>query len=188
MRNKAIMASLLTGLVAATITVGMTQPPANAASMSSINTNSDHVLEQLKNKNKNVSEAIDNAKGVLIFPGVVQAGIGIGGQYGQGELMIDGKADSYYSLRTLSGGFQLGAQKKAIVLAFTTDDALANFRKSRGFTIGADASVAVINLGGAGYVSANNLNKPVLAFIVDQRGLMYNLSLQGTKITKLNKK
>jgi len=130
---------------------------------------------------------INKAEGLLVFPSVFKAGIGIGGEYGEGALVIDGKSVDYYSTAAASIGFQLGAQKKTIILAFMDKKALENFRSSMGWKIGADASVAVIALGADGSIDTSKLNQPIVAFVFDPKGLMYNLTLEGAKITKLTR-
>ncbi len=133
-------------------------------------------------------ELMAQAKGVLIFPKVYKAGIGIGGEYGEGALRIKGKTVSYYSTAAASIGFQLGAQSKIVIIMFMSNNALENFRRSDGWEIGVDGSVALVDVGVGGSIDTTNLKKPVIGFIIGQKGLMYNLTLEGSKITKLDKK
>ncbi len=130
---------------------------------------------------------INKAEGILVFPSVFKAGFALGGEYGEGALVIDGKSVDYYSTAAASIGFQLGAQKKTIIIAFMDKKALDNFRNSMGWKIGADASVAVIALGVDGSIDTSKLNQPIVAFVFDPKGLMYNLTLEGAKITKLTR-
>ena len=133
------------------------------------------------------SEVIDKAKGLLIFPGVFKAAIGIGGEYGEGALRIRGKKAGYYSTAAASIGFQWGGEKKSIVIAFMTDEALNNFKKTDGWKVGADASVAVITVGAGTQVSSAISNKPIVAFVFGTKGLMYDLSINGAKVTKIER-
>ncbi len=132
-------------------------------------------------------DVIDRSKGLLIFPGVFKGAIGIGGEYGEGALQIRGKNAGYYSTAAASIGFQLGGQKKSIIIAFMTDDALNNFRNSDGWKIGADAAVAVIALGAGTQISSAVSNKPIVAFVFGTKGLMYDLSINGAKVTKIDR-
>lgn len=125
------------------------------------------------------------AKAVLVFPGVVQAGIGIGGQYGQGALRIGGRTNGYYSVAAGSIGFQLGAQVKDIIICFMQMSALRNFQAKDGWQVGVDGSVVLVNLGAEGSIDTAKYNQPVVGFVVGQKGLMYNLSLEGSKISRL---
>lgn len=136
---------------------------------------------------KGGGDVIDKAKGLLVFPGVFKGAIGIGGEYGEGALRINGKTVDYYSTAAASIGFQLGGQKKTIIIAFMTGEALKNFRDSAGWKIGADASVAVIALGAGTQMSSAISNKPIVAFVFGEKGLMYDLSLNGAKVTKIQR-
>ena len=134
----------------------------------------------LKNFHKNVNggkEFLKAAKGVLVFPGVFKAGIGIGGEYGEGALRIGGKTVDYYSTAAGSIGFQLGAQKKTIILVFMQQDALKKFRASSGWEAGVDGSVALVTVGAGGSIDTTNIKDPIVAFVLSQKGLMYNLTL-----------
>jgi len=132
-------------------------------------------------------EVLKKAAGILVFPSVFKAGIGIGGEYGEGALRVEGKTVDYYSTAAASIGFQLGGQKKTIIMAFMAQDALDTFRASSGWKVGADLSVAVIAVGAGGSIDTAKLNQPIVAFVLDQKGLMYNLTLEGSKITKIKK-
>lgn len=132
-------------------------------------------------------EVLKKAKGILVFPAVFKAGIGIGGEYGEGALRVHGKTVDYYNTAAASIGFQLGGQKKTIIIAFMQDDAFKSFRDSSGWKVGVDASVAVIAIGAGGAIDSASINKPIIAFVLDQKGLMYNITLEGAKITKIKK-
>ncbi len=148
------------------------------------------VDESLKSFYKMVGAAKDlgdNAAGVLVFPSVIKAGIGIGGEYGEGALRVKDKTIEYYSTAAASIGFQFGAQSKTVILMFMSKDAFDNFHKSDGWEGGVDASVALIEVGAGGSLDTTNLKKPILAFVVGQKGLMYNLTLEGSKMTKIKR-
>jgi lipid-binding SYLF domain-containing protein len=130
-------------------------------------------------------EVAAKANGILVFPSVIAAGLGIGGQYGEGALQVRGAIVDYYNIASVSVGLQIGAQSKAIVFLFLTPDALAKFRESEGWSVGADASVAVIKAGANGMIDATTVRGPIAAFVMTNTGLMANLSLEGTKITRL---
>ena len=130
---------------------------------------------------------INKAKGVLIFPQVIKVGFGIGGEYGEGALRIGGKTVEYYSTMAASIGFQFGAQAKSIILVFTKDDALKAFRKNDGWKAGVDGSVALISLSMGDSLDTINVKDPIVAFVFGQKGLMYNLTLEGSKFSKLQR-
>ncbi len=160
---------------------------ATSSTSKSINLKVDTALFLFKEKVPAGKELLKNAKGVLVFPEIIKAGIGIGGEYGEGALRIGGKTVDYYNSVAASIGFQLGAQAKAVVILFNTSEALDNFRKSEGWKVGVDGSVALITIGMGDSIDTINANEPVVAFIFDQKGLMYNLTLEGTKFNKIVK-
>jgi len=125
------------------------------------------------------------AKGILVFPRVYKAGFGIGGEYGEGKLIADGATKGYYSVSAASVGFQLGVQRKSQILLFMTSEALNNFLSSEGWDAGVDGSVAIASLGAGGEIDTKTANQPVIAFIFSNKGLMYNLTLEGSKITQI---
>lgn len=130
-------------------------------------------------------ELAAKANGILVFPSVIAAGLGVGGQYGEGALDVHGVPTGYYNIASVSVGLEIGAQSKAIIFLFLTPDALERFRASNGWSVGADASVAVIKAGANGMIDASTARGPVAAFVLTNTGLMANLSLEGTKITRL---
>lgn len=151
-----------------------------------INTNVDNSLKQFE-KVPGAHEILRHASGIIVFPSVFKAGIGIGGEYGEGALRIRGKTVDYYSTASASIGLQFGGQKKTIIIAFMQKDALEKFRHSTGWKVGVDASIAVIAIGTGGSIDSAKLNEPIVAFVLDQKGLMYNLTLEGSKISKIKK-
>ena len=102
-------------------------------------------------------------------------------------MRINGKTVSYYNTMAGSFGLQFGAQAKTILLVFLDEDALGQFRKSEGWKVGVDGSVAVIAIGAGTSLDSSKLNQPIVGFVLDQKGLMYNLTLEGSKFTKINK-
>ena len=147
----------------------------------------DVALEQFQQDVKGGKEFLQSAKGVLVFPSVIKAGIGIGGEYGEGALRVRGKTVEYYSTAAASIGFQLGAQSKRVLLVFMQESALKQFRASSGWEAGVDGSVALIELGTGGSIDTTNVKDPIVGFVFGNKGLMYNLTLEGSKFTKLKK-
>lgn len=118
---------------------------------------------------------------------MVKAGFGIGGEYGEGALLIDNEIVDYYSITGASLGFQIGAQRQSMVLTFMTEKSLADFQRGNGWEAGIDGSVAVVEWGVGADVTTTNYNSPVVGFIFDNEGLMYNITLEGAKFTRLPK-
>ncbi|MDN3512707.1 MAG: YSC84-related protein [Candidatus Jettenia sp. CY-1] len=147
----------------------------------------DVTLERFREEVKGANAFLKSAKGVLVLPGVIKGGFVFGGEYGEGALRIDEKTVDYYSTASASYGFQLGGQKKDVILVFMQDEALQKFRNSSGWKAGVDGSVALINLGAAAFIDTTKIKEPIVGFVFGQKGLMYNLTLEGSKFTKLKK-
>jgi lipid-binding SYLF domain-containing protein len=162
-------------------------PESYAATAKEINVSVDVTLKNFYKNVKGAKEYLKTAKGVLVFPSVYKAGFGFGGEYGEGALRIGGKTVEYYSTIAGSFGFQLGAQKKTLILVFTKKDALKSFRKSNGWKAGVDGSVALVTVGIGGSIDSTNIKDPIVAFAFDQKGLMYNLTIEGSKFSKIDK-
>ncbi|MGI9199700.1 MAG: YSC84-related protein [Woeseiaceae bacterium] len=130
---------------------------------------------------------LDTAAGYLVFPRVIKAGLGFGAETGEGALIVGGQTADYYRTTAGSFGLQAGAQAKSVVIAFMTPEALDKFRNSSGWKAGVDGSVALIDLGVGKAIDTHNVKDPVVGFIFGAKGLMYNLTLEGSKFTKLDK-
>ncbi len=158
-----------------------------AASAKEIDVSVDEALKRFYDEMPGGKSFLDGSKGVLVFPQVIKAGFGIGGEYGEGALRINNKTVDYYNTVAASFGFQLGAQAKTVVLAFMEQKTLDDFRSSEGWKAGVDGSVALITVGMGDSLDTVNVKDPIVAFVFGQKGLMYNLTLEGSKFTKLSK-
>ena len=65
--------------------------------------------------------------------------------------------------------------------------ALGQFQRTDGFKVGVDGSIAVIAIGAGGAIDTNSITKPVIGFIFDEKGLMYNLTLEGSTISRISR-
>lgn len=158
-----------------------------AATAKEIDASVDVALEKFEKEVGGAKQFLESAKGLLVFPNVIKAGIGFGGEYGEGALRINGKSVAYYNTIAGSFGFQLGAQAKTVVIVFLEQSALDAFQKSEGWKVGVDGSVAVVTLGAGTSLDTSKLDQPIVGFILDQKGLMYNLTLEGSKFTKIDR-
>ena len=130
---------------------------------------------------------LNQSAGYLVFPRVIKVGIGLGAETGEGALRVGGATVDYYRTTSGSFGLQLGAQAKSIVIAFMTKESLNKFRNASGWKVGVDGSVALIDLGAGKTIDTQNLKDPVVGFVFGSKGLMYNLTLEGSKFSKLDK-
>lgn len=158
----------------------------NADKRQAINASVDETLSRLYSSVHGSRELVAKSRGVLVFPSVVQAGFWIGGQYGQGQLRVGGQSAGYYSTAAGSFGLQIGAQSKGVIFLFMTQDALDRFRNSQGWAVGGDATVAVLQVGANGNIDSSTATAPVEAFVMTNAGLMAGVSLEGTKISRLD--
>jgi lipid-binding SYLF domain-containing protein len=160
---------------------------ANGATRKELEVMSREALEKLFEKSSGAEELAADAYGILVFPKTVKAGFGIGGEYGEGVL-FEGKApERYYSIVSGSIGFQIGAQVKSQVILFMTEDAYRDFKESEGWKAGVDGSVAIASFGAAGAVDTKTSGKPVIGFVFGNKGLMYNLNFEGSKISRIKR-
>lgn len=158
-----------------------------AASAQEINAKVNQALKEFYRHSPAGKELAHKAAAILIFPEVIKVGIGIGGEYGEGALRKGGKTTAYYNVASASIGFQLGAQLKSEILLFMTEEALRKFRNSDGWEAGVDGSVAIATLGAGGEIDSNTIQQPIIGFIFSNKGLMYNLSIEGSKITPISR-
>ncbi len=157
----------------------------NAASRSEIDAGVNKTLSKLYKKVAGSKGLASRAAGVLVFPTVYKAGFGIGGEYGEGALRVQQKTTAYYNTVSASIGFQLGAQARSVVIMFMTNEALTSFRRKNGWKVGVDGSVALITVGVGGSVDTDKITNPIIGFVLGSKGLMYNLTLEGSKISRI---
>lgn len=127
---------------------------------------------------------VAQAKGVLVFPHVIKGGLILGGEYGEGALMSDGSVVGYYTMKLASLGLQIGAQRRKVILLFMTSEAYDGFLKSSAWKVGVDGNVTVAG-SGAGKVIDTTAKKPIVGFVFSNEGLMFNLTLEGSKISRM---
>jgi lipid-binding SYLF domain-containing protein len=162
-------------------------PSARAASAAELNREAQAALRNLYANNAGAKTIGKDAVAVLVFPGIVKAGLGIGGQYGEGVLYRGGKAVAYYSTAGASYGLQAGAQKYGYAMFFLSEETLNYLDKSEGFEVGVGPSVVVADAGMAKSTTTTTVKDKIYAFIFDQKGAMAALGIQGNKITKIKK-
>jgi len=157
-----------------------------AARRAAIDADVQQALNRLYEQVQGSRELVGSARAVLVFPSVVSAGFMIGGSHGVGALQKDGKTVRNFSMTAASVGLLAGARTKSVFYLFMAQDALTRFESSSGWTVGADASVTVINVGANAQIDTRSAQQPVIGFVLTNAGLMGNLSMDGTRITPLN--
>lgn len=169
------------------ITALLFSASAGAASGWKIDQTVDEALSVFKEDINGSEIFLEQSAGYLVFPRVIKVGVAIGAETGEGALRVGGSTVDYYRTTSGSFGLQLGAQAKSIIIVFMTQEALQKFRTSNGWKVGVDGSVALIDVGVGKTIDSGNVRDPVVGFIFGAKGLMYNLTLEGSKISKLDK-
>lgn len=162
-------------------------PAAQAGSREQLDAEVREAVAELYKHSSAAKELAGRSTGMLVFPSVYKLGAGVGGEYGEGALLVGGKTVAYYNIVAASIGFQLGVQKKSQVILFMNARELSKFRDSEGWKAGVDGSVAIATLGAGGQIDTETSKKPIIGFIYSNKGLMYNLTFEGSKITEIKK-
>ncbi|WP_267940137.1 BPSL1445 family SYLF domain-containing lipoprotein [Paraburkholderia sp. HD33-4] len=157
----------------------------SAAKRQEIDAKVNATLARLFETVKGSKELVSKANGVLVFPSVLKVGFIAGGEYGEGALRVGGKSVGYFKTISGSFGLQAGAQSKAVIFLFMTHEALDSFRKSSGWSVGGEGSVALVKVGANGTIDTTTATEPVQAIVLTNAGLMGDVSLAGTKVSRL---
>jgi lipid-binding SYLF domain-containing protein len=164
--------------------------PSIAASRAEIDRDANAALQKLYKHNVMAKALAEKAKGILVFPGIIKAGLIIGGQGGNGALLKHGKTVGYYNIAAASFGLEAGAESFGYAMFFMTDKALAYLNKSEGWEVGAGPTLVVVDKETAAAFGKNmttsTLKDDIYAFIFSQKGLMGGVSLNGSKITRIH--
>ena len=147
----------------------------------------DVAIERFHKQVIGAEKLIEASKGILVMPNVFKGAFLIGGEYGEGALRIDGKTVDYYNTAAGSIGIQIGGQSKDIILLFMTDEALKQFRDSKGWEAGLDGNVAFIKYGAGVREDTTTTKEPIVGFVIDSKGLIADFSFKGAKFTKIDK-
>ncbi len=158
-----------------------------AATAGEIDANVNASLDRFVNEVKGAKEFLDASQGVLIIPKVIQGGLVVGAEYGEGALRIAGKTVGYYNIASASFGAQIGAESKDIILVFMDKTVLNKFRNSKNWKAGVDAKVTLINVGVDESINTMKIKQPVVGFVFGQKGLMAGVTVEGSKFTKMKK-
>ena len=158
-----------------------------AATAEDLDNDSRQALQTLY-KTEPVAETLSQtAKAILVFPNVVKAGLVFGGSYGEGVLIKGSAVTDYYNSVSGSWGLQIGAQSYGYAVFLMTDDAVRYIEDTKGWEVGVGPTVVVVDEGIAKNLSTSSLKNDAYAFIFSQQGLMVGVSIEGTKISKINR-
>ncbi|MCB1833553.1 MAG: hypothetical protein KDH19_08970 [Geminicoccaceae bacterium] len=164
---------------------GSTTPEEKASTRARLNSEASAALAQLRTESPVADELAGKAKGILVMPSILKGGLGITGESGDGVLYVDGTPSAYYNVSSAGIGLAIGVQNYSQALMFMDDESLANFQNSQGWKAGVDGSVTLVEAGAGGDLDTDNITKPVVGFVFGQSGLMANVSIEGSKYTRI---
>jgi lipid-binding SYLF domain-containing protein len=180
-RSVAVGAAALTSLA-----VPLTASPAWALNRDRLVPRAREALAQLEASEPRSRFFARHGYAVLVFPSILKAGFVFGGEIGDGVLFEHGQVAGFYNLSGGSWGLQIGGQDFAYALFFMTQNSLRYLHQSDGFQVGTGPSVVVVEAGAGVEADSTTLTHDVYAFPFSQKGLMANLTLEGSKITRID--
>lgn len=144
-------------------------------------------LEQFQANTMGSKEVFANAKGILVCPKIRKAGLGVGAERGKCVLTSGADKPLYYVTTGLKAGMILGVESHSMILVMNSNEALAKFTGGeREWEFGVDASVAVAKIGAGGDLDSTNLKKDIVSFIFGSKGLIGDLTWEGSRFKKLD--
>ena len=170
----------------AVVAVPLTATSASARSAAEITAQGQQALQSLEAREPRSRLFARHARAVLVFPSIFKAGLVFGGESGNGVLLIDGRPAGFYNLSGGSWGLQIGGEKFSYALFLMNNAALRHLRRSGNFDAGTGPSVAIITTGAGAEANSTTMTKDVYAFPFNEKGLMADLTLQGTKISAIH--
>ena len=182
----------IAGILVATAFIGAAHPSIaqdkGKTAAAELTSESKAALQRLYGSEPLAKALGEKALAILVFPAVKKAGLGIGGQYGEGALLKGGTAVAYYKTTGASFGLQAGGQKYGYAMIFMNAKALEQLDNKNGFEVGVGPSVVLVDEGMAKTTTTSTLKDDIYAFVFGQKGLMAGLGIQGNKITKITPK
>lgn len=129
---------------------------------------------------------LDEAKCVVVIPGMVKGALGFGARWGNGVMSCrhgqEWTAPIFVSLKGGSWGFQIGAEKTDLVLFLMNEKGARSLVTKSKFTLGGNASVAAGPLGRSGEAATDlNLNAEIYSY-AKSKGLFAGISVEGASL------
>jgi len=158
-----------------------------ANSARDIEKDADETIEIFYSEVKGSKAFLKKAKAYLIFPDIKEAGFFLGGKYGEGVLRVRGKSKAYYSVTAASMGLQMGMKAYGMIIAFTTDDALNKFLLDDDeWEADVDGNIAMAEWNSKEELEDVDFGESMVAFVLDSKGMMGSLTMEGTKFKRIH--
>ena len=122
-------------------------------------------MERFSEEIQGSDSYLDGARGILVIPKMIKAGVILGMEYGEGALIVDDVKVQYFRAFTTSLGFQVGVGSKDMVILFFDDQAMDDFLYSSGWEVGVDGSVAFLSMGIGGSIDTIESQDPIVGFV-----------------------
>jgi len=157
----------------------------SAKSAKSLDRDANEAINKFIAENKGGDAFLVKAKAFLVFPDIKEAGMFIGGKYGEGVLRVQRTTKAYYSIKSASIGMQMGAQQYAMIIAFTSDAALNKFLLDDDWNTDVDGKIAMAEWNSKEELDDIDFDDDMVAFVFDSKGMMGSLTLEGTKFKRI---
>ncbi|MGE4487073.1 MAG: lipid-binding SYLF domain-containing protein [Synergistaceae bacterium] len=136
-----------------------------------------------------MADVIKSGKGVAIFPSVTKAGLMIGGQVGEGLVLLRNpngtwNGPSFMGLSGASIGIQIGAQSVGLVLVITNEDGLRAFTGGNSFKLGADVAIAAGPVGRDTSAATDSRAKASIYSYSMSKGLFAGMTFEGSVLNQ----
>ncbi len=177
----------LISIVTLSLVIAVSSDPVSAKSAAELDAETNQALETLYGQSSAAKELGAKASGILVFPSITKGGLIVGGEYGEGVLRVGGKSQGYYSSASGSIGLQIGLSTRSLVIMFMTEEALKDFTSADGWEAGVNAEVIVVETGTTGSLDTTTAQSPVIGFNFGEEGLMAGVSIEGTKVTEIDR-
>ena len=157
----------------------------SARNSNEIDASIENALERFSEEVQGSQGYLDGARGILVIPRMIKAGVVLGMEYGEGALIVDDIKVQYYRAFSTSLGIQLGVGAKDLVILFFDDEAMDDFLYSSGWQAGVDGAVALWTMGAGGSIDTTESQDPIVGFVFGHKGIIAGVSFEGTKFTKI---
>jgi lipid-binding SYLF domain-containing protein len=186
MLTRKIRAGLMSGVMALSVALsGQAMADLTAKEAADLDAQAKATLTKFKAETKGSDAVFANAKGILVCPKITKGGFLVGVESGNCVLTSGAPTPLYYGTSAVKAGLLAGVESYSMILVLNADKALANFTSgTREWQMGVDASVAVAKLDAAGTLDTTNVKRDIVCFIFGGKGLMADVSFEGSRFKK----